>query len=816
MPVCFFNDCRWRFSSLKLLLSHYKYKHRLKSDGSEVSCNELDCSRSFSSFRALKDHFKRCHFDVDPSEDLPMPATLQSNTIRGEDFVGNVTVLMTSLEQTVCDTLHDNDLAEILSIDEFQAYIKWEAACMMQTLYNEDIVPRNKVQLVVDLVTNLFSTFIDFLQVNLPKVANDSEASISALLEPLRTPFLDLETEYKRFKYFASLGTFIPPETYLIAETTETITERGVQKTTTFKHEGQYIPLKKVLFHFLSSNSALTKILKYMEELKNEEHVLSNFTQGEHWCNKNYKKITIPLSIYSDSYETGANVSTHHGIYKLTAVYVAILPIPPEFKSVLCNIFLTMLFHSADHKAFGNTAVFQILIEELKLLYSEGIFFEMPEFSGKIYFTAELALGDNLDLNGKLGLVENFTANHPCRVCKIHISVLKTQTENSEVTLRNRENYETDVRKNSIKTTGIKENCIWHQLPYFHITENVGCDPLHDLLEGVCKYDFIVILKDLVYVKKFFTLEILNNAMKNYNYGVVDRNIPPLILDEELKKDKLRMSGSEMFTFCQFFGLYIGHYVPEGDQSWQLYISLRQILDIAFSSCLQKGVEDILNAHVWEHNQFYLNFHNTTEKFKFHILTHYPLLLKRFAVLKNLACLRFEGKHRPSIKTSKTVSTRRNICKTLAIKNQLKLHHYLQSKDVLKERLKLGPDSLLVERIGLYEQVRELLPKWNQSCRWVEAKGTLYKPEMCVITEFSDFLPQFAVIKEIFTFGTNNSVAFICQSVKTLNFHDHYFAFAVEMSDEIVVVPLDSLAIPFPTSISKDFRNDLFVTFIGN
>lgn len=55
--------------------------------------------------------------------------------------------------------------------------------------------------------------------------------------------------------------------------------------------------------------------------------------------------------------------------------------------------------------------------------------------------------------------------------------------------LRSWEQYNLDVIENDVSKSGIKEACIWHDEQSFRVLDQVGVDIMHDLLEGVCKYD---------------------------------------------------------------------------------------------------------------------------------------------------------------------------------------------------------------------------------------------------------------------------------------------------------------------------------------
>lgn len=62
-------------------------------------------------------------------------------------------------------------------------------------------------------------------------------------------------------------------------------------------------------------------------------------------------------------------------------------------------------------------------------------------------------------------------------------------------------------------------------------------------------------------------------------------NRPPAdkITLERAASGSLKMSASEMLCFTRCFGEMVGDLVPEGDDVWQLYLLLREILEILFA-----------------------------------------------------------------------------------------------------------------------------------------------------------------------------------------------------------------------------------------
>lgn len=282
-------------------------------------------------------------------------------------------------------------------------------------------------------------------------------------------------------------------------------------------------------------------------------------------------KVVFPLYLFYDDFEPNNPLGSKSGIYKIGAVYISLASIPVQYASLLENIFSTQLNFSTDRAQYGNKKVFYKIIQELKYLEIEGI--EIQTSSGKkvqVYFTLLLILGDNLGLNSILGCHESFRSNYFCRFCKTHKNDTKFQiTENEEI-LRNTDNYNNDCLSFS---NGIKEVCIWHELPNFHITKNLSCDLMHDVLEGVLRYDMAQIIDHLI-KKKYFSLEQLNERIKYLKFFNIDYSNPiPQIISEHLKKKYIIISASEMSALTIYFGILVGDFIPLSEPVWNFYIN---------------------------------------------------------------------------------------------------------------------------------------------------------------------------------------------------------------------------------------------------
>ena len=124
--------------------------------------------------------------------------------------------------------------------------------------------------------------------------------------------------------------------------------------------------------------------------------------------------------LYFDDFETVNPLGSRAGVHKLGAVYACLKCFSPRFNSQLKNLFLTLTFHSEDRTLYGSECVFRSLVEEIKFLQQQGICVNASGMTYEIQFIMIQILGDNLGLNSLLGYTESFSANHYCRICRVH------------------------------------------------------------------------------------------------------------------------------------------------------------------------------------------------------------------------------------------------------------------------------------------------------------------------------------------------------------------------------------------------------------
>lgn len=181
-------------------------------------------------------------------------------------------------------------------------------------------------------------------------------------------------------------------------------------------------------------------------------------------------KIVFPLQLYFDDLEINNDLSSRTGFAKQGAIYFSLMCIPDQYKSSLPNILLAQLHKYVDHVEFGNLAIFDNVIKELKYLEDHGLDLLINDSRKQIYFSLLSITGDNLELNTVLEFVGSFSAQYCCRFCIADIAERKKMVVANTKLLRTLENYSEHVKSHSF---GIKEECIFNRLGSYHVITNM-------------------------------------------------------------------------------------------------------------------------------------------------------------------------------------------------------------------------------------------------------------------------------------------------------------------------------------------------------
>lgn len=428
---------------------------------------------------------------------------------------------------------------------------------------------------------------------------------MNTLFDIYQNAFIDHSTDNKSLDYFKRSGTYIPPEICPSATTLELRNSNGSKVIDEVDKSMAVIPLKLVLKKFLELPNVLNSILLYMKKVKSSD-LLESTIQGELFIeiSKNFgSKLVLPLILFIDDFEINNVLGTHKVIRKIGAVYCTIACTPPEYASQLENIFLAQFHRTKDHNDMGNRFTFSKIIEQLKELETNGIDVNTENYKGKVYFVLLSVCGDNLGANEILGFPESFNVDYCCRDGFADKATMKTQCNENIDLLRTPENYIKHLETNAY---GIEEECVFNSIPSYNVVLNGSFHEMHDIPEGVIRYDLAKIIKSLMKIK-CFTLQILHERIRYFDFGFQNsENKPPPLKPSGVQKEYIIYSASEMMLFLNYFGLLIDDLVKEDNEHWKLYVLLRQIVCLIRAPTFSKNCASLLNDLIFQHHTLYI------------------------------------------------------------------------------------------------------------------------------------------------------------------------------------------------------------------
>lgn len=422
MPKCF--KCGNIQSSLKLLIAHFRIIHKLP-DKYRFKCIEYECGRLFPCLNSFKKHHRRCHKVLHVSD---------CNTLERNIFESRKTISDDNFDS---DNSNVDDIGDdfsvcnpFLSNEEFKKLVSDQSLSLICKIYAKSTLPRSQVQVVIDTFENCMTPPLCAIRSKILAVdfKNENEQKdILEMIDSFENMFDDCRTEYIRFKTLEKSGKFITPEEVVLGDEFH-INSAGhmAPKSLTF----QFIPPRLILKQFFELDNVFNECFFYYHKLsENNITDITNIVQSDLWKSKieGSHGIIFPILIYFDELEIGNPLGSHSGIHKLGATYCSVPVIPRKYQSQLENIFLIMLFHSQDHKKFGNGPIFSKLIDELNFLENTGITVNLKDKVVNIKFKLMLVQGDNLGLNMTLGFSHSFNASYFCRFCKIEKKSLKNK-----------------------------------------------------------------------------------------------------------------------------------------------------------------------------------------------------------------------------------------------------------------------------------------------------------------------------------------------------------------------------------------------------
>ncbi len=691
-------------------------------------------------------------------------------------------------------------------------------------MYSASNCTLTDVQKSMTCTKELLEKTLDCLQEKTMSVLNtfavpQNDEAVQNLLqnfEEARNMFEDLDTTHKMCKHFSVKLSLIKPTEIFLGYRGDTGRKLGTSSQALAADTCQYIPISETV-KFLFRNEHMQAF--YRQSFDSHDGKMYDYCDGLNFKRHElYKKHpnALQIQLYFDDLETTNPLGSKTKIHRMGAVYFCIRNLPAEFNSALANIHLCLLFNSIDKETYGFEKIFAPLLDDLKLLETRGIQVNIGGQETILFGTICILTADNLGCHSLGGFVESFSANKFCHFCMVDKQMAQKEFDDDKTELRNKENYQLHVAQENPSATGVKGDSCLNSLKYFHITENVCVDVMHDILEGVAPLEVKLMLQHFIYVEKLFTLEQLNDKITSFDYGYANgKNKPSIILNLRTGENPVKQTASQMWCLLLFLPLLIGDFVSEESQHWQLFLLLRNICDIAFAPVITKGMAFYLKQLIIDHhNLFKILYPERNLIPKHHFMTHYWRLMIQFGPLVKLWCMRFEGKHGPLKRQAHIVCNFINISKTLAYKHQLSSMYTWKFGDPLKRHvtmtntLQVAVGSLVkcdmfIEKMAAFGHDLNILSMVSVA-NCVSVFGHSYRPS-CVLSLRCDLDKEclFGETVYIVPFCDREEVLVFLRILTVKYFNDHLHTYVIEKTNEFQMINLKDATDVVPLCLYK-------------
>lgn len=519
-------------------------------------------------------------------------------------------------------------------------------------------------------------------------VSKDPKKDIAQPFNFIHARLCDYDTSYKRKKNIEKNPEYIKPIEKIIGvkwkqipEPTKTISDFKLVQT-----RFQFVPISESLSVLFYNSNFKEMYMKYNIE---KNHECTPGTYRDFCCGSTFKNIEIfksPLSmqiqIGIDDFDPSDALKSKAGNQNMCGIYFELRNVPPEFSFKLDTRKLVALANVRDIKneADSMDLVIRHIVKDLKFIEDEGIVLA----DGKNLKGALVNICyDNLGGNTILGLVESFNATYYCRICECDKKECQTLLIEKSDKLRDYQTYlecvqelPLDDRLIDVKETkGVKKYCLFNDLKFFKIFDNLSADIMHDLSEGVIPF-FISKYFETLTKKNILSQPRIQVKLRDYNYGFLNKEYKPSYV--RFDRHNLGQSAKQLHCLMLNFPFIFNDQQHVLQRERNGMKSLLSIIRIVYSTCITENDLIHLNESVRKYLSFVVESNNNLTP-KHHNLTHYTRVIRKMGPLIKMWMMRYESKHKVFTDMAHRTQNFINLPKTLANSHQIKSAYLLNN-----------------------------------------------------------------------------------------------------------------------------------------
>lgn len=764
--------CSIRKPTHNKLLKHLQLFHE-HLEAFTVTCGLDGCPRTFSRVKSLQNHIRKKH--VNCQEYLEPTETPTSGGIEKTSEV-SVLDLLNKLTET---------LKRRLAI--FALYLQEKH--VVQKCVQTDVIYG-----VETLLTFFQSSFTEIFE----KWLEENGINVNTL------PLSMFSEDYLFDQCFRAVNTPYKLEKYCIehlnliesVECTLRVEENGK------KHTYQYVPLLNTLKLILQDQSTLEHIISRnaADSGSLEDFCDGTIFKGSHWGSEEF---FLRLHLYNDEFEIVNPLGSRKSLHKISAFYFTLGNIHPKYRSNLKHIHLSILVYNRLFKQYGADRILAPLISDIQKLQTDGI--EVLYEGRHLCFKGTIVTvsADNLSAHSLAGFRGSFSSGRVCRYCLCHYKDLSEKTNEDECVLRTPDihSYHLQCVAEDPSTSslyGVTGPCAFSEIPSFSVTKAFPPDVMHDFLEGVVPHVIKLLVRSL-HREKIVGVQNVCVALAGFTFGHNDSSSKPAPISERLVLDaKLAGKAVEKWTLFRTLPFIIGHKIPENNKTWQLFLCLREIGEIILAPTIGASwisyLDCLISSFLTDFRRLFPN--NVTPKV--HFLLHYPRLIQEFGPPRAHWCMRYEAKHLYFKKVADINCNFKNICASLATRNQFRQCWDWQSGSKFEREKTLAVSPLKYQELDIAVQEKLRLAHLSEeetfwTCTEVVINTVNYSVGDCFILDlYQDEIPLFVKVTQIVNARANWFI--VAEFLKTLAFETHLHAYQVSpTANHIVFKPGEEL-----------------------
>ena len=575
----------------------------------------------------------------------------------------------------------------------------------------------------------------------------------------------------------------------------------------------QFVPVTKQLEALLADPSFKEQIVRSLrKDSSRKEGQYSDVMDGTAHSGRDRG---IGLIFYYDEFQVSCPVGNKTKKYDIGGIYFAVANMPRRSRQ--SDVHLAMLFHKSYVKKYSWETILQPLLDDVKELEEVGVNFSMGSEVNNLKGFIELFVGDNLALHQVAGYFCSFRGTQLlCRFCHATHEDMQSKFHEGEFVQRTKESYESELKiveeeghtQEVRRIFGINRRCPLNDLSSFHCAEQMPVDASHDLFEGIVLYTLNCVLTSLL-AHRLLDAVGIDRMVAQFPYHATDINKPQSPCFKGLRVE-VKETCSEAWTFVRLLPLMVKA-VWQGSEPYpemlctnmSIVSGLVEIVQIIMANVVMDEDVEALQIKIQDWlSLFRATFPESSIRPKMHYLLHYPSQIRKHGPPSKYCTIRFESKHQELKGFLRSSKNRRNVCKTMANKHQLKacvergLHNIRPRICDIVECEARG-----AEHMGFEEHA------W---ARRIVYDGTRYSRGDVLVMSTSPSTACFVKIEYIAIQPDEEECNLFCVMCRESHFEESLQAFRVSFDGPQVSVRISDLADHHPLGIYR-VSNEHFV-----